>query len=126
MHSTTPSKFQRACTCTWQKSCAHVRWGFKLGFILKFVISFFLTNQPQHPSIDCWRRTLAALLTSSPTMEHQYRRGIYRPNAQRLYISLEPMVAQRSLMFRVKADLATKMSYAEVSYLNFLTVLSYN
>jgi len=48
-------------------------------------------------------------------MEHQFRRGIYRPNAQRLSISLEPMVAQRSLMFRVKTDLATKTSYAEMT-----------
>ncbi|KAF8157062.1 hypothetical protein B0H34DRAFT_711953 [Crassisporium funariophilum] len=48
-------------------------------------------------------------------MEHQYRRGIYRPNAQRLSISLAPLVAQRSLMFRVKTDLAAKTSYAELS-----------
>lgn len=48
-------------------------------------------------------------------MEHQYRRGIYRPNAQRLSISLAPLVAQRSLLFRVKADLATKTHYGEVS-----------
>jgi hypothetical protein len=49
-------------------------------------------------------------------MEHQFRRGIYRPNAQRLCISLEPMVVQRSLMFRVKSDLGTKTSYAELSH----------
>jgi len=48
-------------------------------------------------------------------MEHQFRRGIYRPNAQRLSISLEPIVAQRSLMFRIKTDLATKTSYAEMT-----------
>jgi len=44
-------------------------------------------------------------------MEHQFRRGIYRPNAQRLSISLGPMVAQRSLKFRVETDLATNTSY---------------
>jgi len=48
-------------------------------------------------------------------MEHQFRQGIYRPNAQRLSISLGPMVAQRSLMFRVRTDLATKTSYAELT-----------
>lgn len=59
-------------------------------------------------------------------MEHQFRQGIYRPNAQRLSISLGPMVAQRSLMFRVRTDLATKTSYAEVSFLKFLAILWYN
>ncbi|PPQ93145.1 hypothetical protein CVT25_003527 [Psilocybe cyanescens] len=48
-------------------------------------------------------------------MEHQYRRGIYRPKAQRLSISLAPLVAQRSLLFRVKADLATKTHYGELT-----------
>ncbi|KAF8908593.1 hypothetical protein CPB84DRAFT_166987 [Gymnopilus junonius] len=48
-------------------------------------------------------------------MEHQFRRGIYRPNAQRLSISLAPLVAQRSLLFRVKADLATKTNYEELT-----------
>ncbi|KAH9477667.1 hypothetical protein JR316_0009893 [Psilocybe cubensis] len=48
-------------------------------------------------------------------MEHQYRRGIYRPKAQRLSISLAPLVAQRSLLFRVKADLATKTNYGELT-----------
>jgi len=48
-------------------------------------------------------------------MEHQFRRGIFRPNAQRLSISLAPLVAQRSLMFRVKTDLATKANYAELT-----------
>ncbi|KAF8799778.1 hypothetical protein BYT27DRAFT_7263638 [Phlegmacium glaucopus] len=48
-------------------------------------------------------------------MEHQFRRGIYRRNAQRLSISIVPLVAQRSLMFRVKTDLATKASYAELT-----------
>jgi len=52
---------------------------------------------------------------SSSAMEHQFRRGIYRPNAQTLSISLAPLVAQRSLMFRVKTDLATKASYAELT-----------
>jgi hypothetical protein len=35
-----------------------------------------------------------------------WHRGIYRPNAQRLSLSLAPLVAQRSLLFRIKADLA--------------------
>ncbi|KAF9525408.1 hypothetical protein CPB83DRAFT_859513 [Crepidotus variabilis] len=35
-----------------------------------------------------------------------WRRGIERPNAKRLSISLGPLVAQRSLLFRIKADLA--------------------
>jgi len=48
-------------------------------------------------------------------MEHQFRQGIYRSNAQRLTISLGPMVAHSSLMFRVKTDLATKTSYAELT-----------
>jgi hypothetical protein len=48
-------------------------------------------------------------------MDHHFRRGIYRPNAQRLSISLAPLVAQRSLLFRVKADLAQKTSYGELS-----------
>jgi len=48
-------------------------------------------------------------------MEHQLRRGIYRPNAQGLSISLVPLVARRSLMFRVNTDLATKASYAELT-----------
>ena len=52
---------------------------------------------------------------SPSVMEHLFRRGIHRPNAQRLSISLAPLVAQRSLMFRVKTDLATKATYAEVS-----------
>lgn len=48
-------------------------------------------------------------------MEPQFQtRGIYRPNAQRLSISLAPLVAQRSLLFRVKADLATKTHYGQV------------
>jgi len=55
-------------------------------------------------------------------MDDPFRsRGIYRPNAQRLSISLAPLVAQRSLLFRVKADLAasSKTNYGEVS--SFLT-----
>jgi len=49
-----------------------------------------------------------------------WRRGIYRSNAQRLSISLAPLVAQRSLLFRVKTDLAGAgkegvQSYDEVS-----------
>jgi hypothetical protein len=48
-------------------------------------------------------------------MEHQLRRGIYRPNAQGLSISLAPLVARRSLMFRVNTDLATKASYSELT-----------
>jgi hypothetical protein len=48
-------------------------------------------------------------------MEHQFRRGIYRANAQRLSISLAPLVAQRSLLFRVKADLSTKPNYGQLT-----------
>ncbi|KAF8954896.1 hypothetical protein BDZ97DRAFT_1927632 [Flammula alnicola] len=48
-------------------------------------------------------------------MEHQFRRGIYRPNAQRLSLSLAPLVAQRSLLFRIKADLATKTNYGQLT-----------
>ncbi len=48
-----------------------------------------------------------------------WHRRIYRPNAQRLSISLAPLVAQRSLLFRIKADLAGAgkgvQSYDEVS-----------
>ena len=48
-------------------------------------------------------------------MQHQFRtRGIYRANAQRLSISLAPLVAQRSLLFRVKADLSTRTNYGQV------------
>jgi len=42
-------------------------------------------------------------------------RGIYRPNAQRLSISLAPLVAQRSLLFRIKADLTTKAGYGQLT-----------
>lgn len=49
-------------------------------------------------------------------MEHQLRPGIYRPKALNLSISLAPLVAQRSLTFRLEAGLATKMSYAELTY----------
>ncbi|KIM42426.1 hypothetical protein M413DRAFT_133675 [Hebeloma cylindrosporum] len=48
-------------------------------------------------------------------MEHQFRRGIYRPNAQRLSLSLAPLVAQRSLLFRVQTDLARKVNYGELT-----------
>ncbi|KAJ3487514.1 hypothetical protein NLJ89_g11707 [Agrocybe chaxingu] len=40
-------------------------------------------------------------------------RGIYRPNAQRLSISLMPLVAQRSLLFRVQADMSRCTTYEE-------------
>ncbi|KJA26972.1 hypothetical protein HYPSUDRAFT_198742 [Hypholoma sublateritium FD-334 SS-4] len=49
-------------------------------------------------------------------MQHQFRtRGIYRANAQRLSISLAPLVAQRSLLFRVKADLSTRTNYGQLT-----------
>ncbi|CAA7268316.1 unnamed protein product [Cyclocybe aegerita] len=42
-------------------------------------------------------------------------RGIYRPNAQRLSISLMPLVAQRSLLFRVQADMSRCTTYEETT-----------
>ncbi|KAF5318560.1 hypothetical protein D9619_010739 [Psilocybe cf. subviscida] len=49
-------------------------------------------------------------------MEHQVRRGIYRQKAQRLSIALAPVAAHRSLLFnQVRADLASKASYSELS-----------
>ncbi|KAF9482734.1 hypothetical protein BDN70DRAFT_874755 [Pholiota conissans] len=60
-------------------------------------------------------------------MEAQFRtRGIYRPNAQRLSISLAPLVVQRSLLFRVKADLATKTHYSQLTPTSDETTLSDN
>jgi hypothetical protein len=49
-----------------------------------------------------------------------WRRGIYRSSAQRLSLSLAaPLMAQRSLLFRIKADLADTgkevETYREVS-----------
>ena len=46
------------------------------------------------------------MIPSEEVDNDPWRRGIYRPNAQRLSISLVPLVAQRSLLFRLKADLA--------------------
>ncbi|PPR03647.1 hypothetical protein CVT24_007761 [Panaeolus cyanescens] len=48
-------------------------------------------------------------------MDDQYRRGINRPNADRLTLSLGPLVAQRSLLFRIQADLVHKSTYGELT-----------
>jgi len=48
-------------------------------------------------------------------MEHQLRGGIFRANAQRLSISLAPVVVQRSLMFRLNTDPALNASYPELT-----------
>ncbi|KAF9041454.1 hypothetical protein BJ165DRAFT_1530174 [Panaeolus papilionaceus] len=48
-------------------------------------------------------------------MDDQYRRGINRPNANRLTLSLGPLVAQRSLLFRIQSDLVHKLTYGELT-----------
>jgi len=68
-------------------------------------------------------RLITSTNTSKPdcfsaTMDDPFRpRGIYRPKAQRLSISLAPLVAQRSLLFRVQTDMAvtTKTNYGELT-----------
>ncbi|TFK25834.1 hypothetical protein FA15DRAFT_323334 [Coprinopsis marcescibilis] len=45
----------------------------------------------------------------------QTTKGISRPNAEQLSISLAPLVTQRSLLFRVQTELGDKESYAALS-----------
>lgn len=48
-------------------------------------------------------------------MDFPYTKGIVRPNAQRLSLSLSPLVAQRSLLFRVQTDLRNQADYGQLS-----------
>lgn len=57
---------------------------------------------------------MSSYIMNSNNMDDQYRRGINRPNANRLTLSLGPLVAQRSLLFRIQSDLVHKLTYGEV------------
>jgi len=84
----------------------------------RYLLCKLIFNHHHHPPIPATetagKQVAVRPLLHFTVMEQQFRRGIYRPNAQRLSLSLAPLVVQRSLLFRVQTDLTRKANYGEV------------